>query len=233
VDDYPPHNSAWDYEWHQRNCIVRGLTNCKNDDTIIISDIDEIPNPEIIIKYKDCPGINVLKQKMFYYYLNKLDLKEPYWTASKMLSFGEFVKNDSNSQKIRHLRGRLINNGGWHFSYLGGAEKIAEKIQSFSHQEFNSKEYTDLIKIREKIENGEDLFGKSKEKRYAGIEIDESYPKYIVNNANSKYKCLVCNVDITFSDKLRLFINEAKNNVFAYIRNYLLRNHINKANFEK
>jgi beta-1,4-mannosyl-glycoprotein beta-1,4-N-acetylglucosaminyltransferase len=233
VDDYPPFESAWDYEWHQRNCVTRGLTDCKNDDVILISDLDEIPNPEKIIKYKDFTGIKVFKQNMFYYYLNNLSLKTPYWTGTKMLSYQEFLKNESNSQKVRHLRGRLINAGGWHFSYLGGAEKIAEKIKSFSHQEYNSSEYTDLIKIKERVEKGEDLFSKKNKKIYACIEIDESFPKYIADSAYTKYNHLICKANTTFYDKLVLLKNKIINNMSVYIKNYLLRYHINSINYKK
>lgn len=45
VDDMPNSDNAWDREKHQRNCIMKGLSRAHPDDLIIISDIDEIPNP--------------------------------------------------------------------------------------------------------------------------------------------------------------------------------------------
>ena len=56
VDDYPPFETAWTYENHQRNCIVRGLSNAKPDDWILVSDLDEIPNPSMIEKCVQRPG---------------------------------------------------------------------------------------------------------------------------------------------------------------------------------
>ncbi len=233
VDEYPTFESAWDYEWHQRNSITKGLIDCKDNDIILISDIDEIPNPVQINKYKKYSGVKVFKQKMFYYYLNKIDLINPYWTGVRMLNYSDFIKNDSSPQKTRHLRGTLVNDGGWHFSYLGGAEKIAEKIKSFSHQEYNSSVYTDLVKIQQKIENGYDLLDLKNTRRYVGIEIDKSFPKYIREYANSKYKNLVCKVDITIYDKIILFKNKVANTILAYIKNYIFRNHINSSNYKK
>ncbi len=233
VEEYPPFESAWDYEWHQRNSILKGLTNCKSDDVILISDIDEIPNPIQIDKYKKSSGIKVFKQKMFYYFLNKIDLINPYWTGVRMLSYSDFIKNGSSPQKTRHLRGTLVNNGGWHFSYLGGAEKIAEKIKSFSHQEYNSNTYTDLVKIQERIENGYDLLDLKNTKRYVGIEMDESFPKYIRENIGLIYKHLFCKINITLYDKIILFKNKVKNTLLAYIKNYILRKHINSSNYKK
>ncbi len=44
VDDLPAkYESAWDMEAHQRNAILRGLTEANPDDIIAISDVDEIP----------------------------------------------------------------------------------------------------------------------------------------------------------------------------------------------
>ena len=39
----------------------------------------------------------------------------------------------------------LINNGGWHFTYLMSCEKIAEKIKSSEHSEFNNETLNGFI----------------------------------------------------------------------------------------
>ena len=51
IDDMPSYSEQdiWTAENFQRNCIMRGLVDyAKNGDKIIISDIDEIPNTDII-----------------------------------------------------------------------------------------------------------------------------------------------------------------------------------------
>jgi beta-1,4-mannosyl-glycoprotein beta-1,4-N-acetylglucosaminyltransferase len=55
VDDMPEikDNNRWELESFQRNAIIRGLTNCQSDDVILISDIDEIPDPEKFELMKD------------------------------------------------------------------------------------------------------------------------------------------------------------------------------------
>jgi beta-1,4-mannosyl-glycoprotein beta-1,4-N-acetylglucosaminyltransferase len=55
----------------------------------------------------------------------------------------------------------VIKNGGWHLSYFGDPEFIANKIQNFTHQEYNDPEFTDTDKIVERIQNGRDLFDRS------------------------------------------------------------------------
>ena len=49
----------WSWEFFQRNAIVRGLVNCKETDTILISDLDEIPNPNQIKDFENSPGVKV------------------------------------------------------------------------------------------------------------------------------------------------------------------------------
>ena len=46
VTDMPDGDNPYIRENFQRNCISRGLQNAKKDDLIIISDLDEIPNPK-------------------------------------------------------------------------------------------------------------------------------------------------------------------------------------------
>ena len=50
VDDMPKLNNGnrWELEHHQRKCITRGLNNCAPNDIIVISDVDEIPDPELL-----------------------------------------------------------------------------------------------------------------------------------------------------------------------------------------
>jgi hypothetical protein len=42
------------------------------------------------------------------------------------------------------LPSRLIENGGWHFSWLGDANRILSKLQSFSHTEPRVEKWKDI-----------------------------------------------------------------------------------------
>jgi len=65
---------AWKLEKFQQNQIVRGLKNCKDEDIIIQSDSDEIPNPkkipEMVERLKKGDMIVIFDLKLYYYYLN-------------------------------------------------------------------------------------------------------------------------------------------------------------------
>jgi beta-1,4-mannosyl-glycoprotein beta-1,4-N-acetylglucosaminyltransferase len=78
---------------------------------------------------------------------------------------------------------RFIQDAGWHFSYLGGVEKIIQKLEAFAHQEYNKPEYKDPERIKNAIANGDDIFGRWF--RYRFIPIDESWPAYIRANLSS------------------------------------------------
>ena len=75
---------------------------------------------------------------------------------------------------------RFIQDAGWHFSYLGGVDKIIHKLEAFAHSEYNKPEYKDPERIKSAIANGEDIFGRGF--RYRFIDLDASWPTYIVAN---------------------------------------------------
>ena len=80
---------------------------------------------------------------------------------------------------------KFIENGGWHFSFLKDPESIKNKIISYSHQEYNKEKFTNIELIEKRIAAGEDLF--EREIQYKIIELDNTFPEYIVNNKN-KFK---------------------------------------------
>ena len=117
----------------------------------------------------DWAGTKICKKKF---------LKSPQWLRNlkiKKKSFWNFFNN-----KLQ-----LINNGGWHFSFLKDPDSIRKKIFSYSHQEYNTEEFTNISLIKNKISKGEDLF--SRNIKYKKMKIDETFPKYITEN-KEKFK---------------------------------------------
>ena len=74
----------------------------------------------------------------------------------------------------------MINEGGWHFSYLLTAEEIQRKIKTFAHTELDQEKFTSLKNINESIQKGSDVF--HRQVNYKKVEIDYSYPEYIIKN---------------------------------------------------
>ena len=84
VKDMPGGNNPYVRENFQRNCILRGLINTKDEDYIMISDADEIPNPNKIKNFQPNMKYAVFKQKHFYYKLNMISSKNPFWYGSRI-----------------------------------------------------------------------------------------------------------------------------------------------------
>jgi len=156
-------NEQWINEKYQRNSINNGIKklSLNNDDLIIISDLDEIPNPNILIQIKDNKiKINdgkILQLDMYYY--NLYSKHHDKWYHSKIVSYNTYIK--TTPEAIRHSKIQVIENAGWHLSYFGDANFISNKIKNFSHQEFNSETYTDNDKIQNRINKSSDLFGRN------------------------------------------------------------------------
>jgi len=156
----------WAVENAQRNHIAQAIKLFKNDDIVIISDVDEIPNIQAINKsirqlnYITDPVMEVsLIQEMFYYNFNQKQVNP--WNGSVISK----VKNVINRgpQWFRSNRNKFISieHGGWHLSYWGDVEHIKTKLNSFAHQEYNTEQYNSIENIQSAIDQGKDLFGRN------------------------------------------------------------------------
>tara|TARA_B110001454_G_C12707820_1_gene429377 strand:- start:933 stop:1739 length:807 start_codon:yes stop_codon:yes gene_type:complete len=181
-------------EQHQRNSIMRGLKKCHDDDLVILSDVDEIPDLTKLNKFNK-KNYAVFSQKMFSYKLNLLNEYEKNWHGSriclkKKLKSPQWLRNLKFKKypfwridKIRNIQ--IIEEGGWHFAYQLSPHEIAKKIKSFSHGEFNTSDFTNESIITEKIKMQKDIF--SRGFTYKKVEVDKSFPEYILKNLD-KYK---------------------------------------------
>jgi len=175
---------AYGRDFFQKECVRRGLVNCNDEDIIMFSDCDEIPNPNVLLLadefLTDAPMFG-FSQTGYYYYLNML--KEHGWIGTKI---GRY--KDLKNYSFNEFRGQptpTLSNGGWHFSYMGGAEKVKTKILAFSAQEMNNSHV--IQNITNNIEKGIDPFFRS---TLTEVKIDETYPKYLLENLK-KYKHMI------------------------------------------
>ena len=186
---------------YQKNQLIRALTDCKPEDIIIFSDVDEIPNPDVlmhVIEHFDATKIYHLAQRMFYCFLymeeisgNLLSItgefpgvEKKQWLGTKICSFGNLPKEgivylrEVSPTDERSVR---VADGGWHFGYMGGdgerdvVKRIGIKVQAAAHQEYNSKRY--LNEAVDRLLCGEDIFDRNA--KFVRVKIDESYPVYL------------------------------------------------------
>tara|TARA_B110000967_G_C18831903_1_gene534516 strand:+ start:640 stop:1461 length:822 start_codon:yes stop_codon:yes gene_type:complete len=203
IDDLPTHNrfykKHWGPSWRrenlQRNALERGYKNCDPDDIIMISDLDEIPNPLKIKEFGINDKLGCFAQINFLTKFNlknytvplwygtricrKKDLKSPQWLREikiKKRPFYKFYKPKFD---------KFIHNGGWHFSSVKSPEDIYKKLNSYAEQQFNNKNFKNIDIINEKIKLKKDLFDRNY--KFKVIELNDTFPKYLLKNKN-KFK---------------------------------------------
>ena len=181
----------------QMENIFRGIKNANDNDLIIFSDEDEIPNPKSIKNFKkEKFKFGIFLQNMYYFKLNiqNFDEGKGNWPGSRICK-KKYLKSFF---KLRLLKTKnidypfwrfdkekniqLIKKGGWHFTYLMSPKDISKKIKSMSHTEFNKKNFTNIRNIKKKIFNLKDPFDRNFNLKK--VSIDQSYPSYIRNNLN-------------------------------------------------
>ena len=171
VDDFPykypniniNNGDQWKNEKFQRNAISRGLQriNLQNDDLIIISDLDEIPDPRTLNQIKNgeiTVDSNSFEMEMYYYNLHTKNKDK--WTHSKIVSYKKYKELNVTCDAIRFIQFPNIR-GGWHLSYFGDSKYIQNKLKHFSHQEYNNEMYTNLKNIEYRVNHCKDLYGRN------------------------------------------------------------------------
>jgi len=175
----------WVRERYQRNQIMRGLEFADPDDIVIIEDADEIVKPSTVewSKANIQNGSIAVGQYMYSYYLN-VKCSIPWW-GSKIIQ----KKNISTPSEDRfHTpHSQMIENGGYHLNFMGGADAIRLKMRSYAHAEYATLD--NLFKVDERLANLQDVLGR--QDKYTVVSIsDTTHPKYVVDNLD-KFEHLI------------------------------------------
>jgi beta-1,4-mannosyl-glycoprotein beta-1,4-N-acetylglucosaminyltransferase len=183
----------------QRNYILNGIKDVNNEDWIIISDIDEIPNPKSLYLFNPKNKFAFFKQRFFYYKFNLLNKTTPFWYGSricvkKFLKSPQWLRNFKIKKrnilnKLGFYNYQIIDNGGWHFSFIKNPKQIIKKIESFAHTEFNRPEFKNKKEILNKIRDRKDLFNRNIS--YKKINLDNSFPDYLLHNKDLYKKWII------------------------------------------
>lgn len=182
IEDHEfPALDSWSIERFQRNAIMRALKDCDDRDIIIISDCDEIPRQDVVRNYRGEQGLCCVSQRLYYYKLNCQSGEA--WNWLRILPYG--LMKTMTPCEVRYtvnykLGEQQIGEGGWHFSYIGDADKVIAKIESSAHQEYNLPHWKEKSRIEKVIEEGRDIYDRPIPFRY--VAVDEMYPKYVRDN---------------------------------------------------
>ena len=187
----------WGNDFFQRECIWRALADAKpaKDDLILISDVDEIPNPDVIIAYKSKLLVNMLvclRQHEYCYYLNYFHNSD--WVGTCCFLYGKFENTSLNAIRFSTKRQEglspiIIDNGGWHFTSMGDIDAIKIKIQSWGHKEYNTT--ATLSRVEYNVKHGYDIFRRYGFGRLVSLPIQHgNLPAFLLKNA-AMYKSLI------------------------------------------
>jgi len=183
-----------------------GLKDAAEEDIILFSDNDEIPNLDKCNLNEIKNKIYIFEQKILNYKFNLLyDLIPWYGTrACKFKNVKSFpwLKNLKNKKypfwrldvffnKFKSMNVEIINNGGWHFNNLKTAEGLYKKLTNLGHHnEFDASKIT-VEELQNKIDNKlafydhtADKTGKNKydfEYKLKRIN-DDQLPKFLLDN---------------------------------------------------
>jgi hypothetical protein len=206
IHNFPDGHELFECESFQRNFINKALSkNAIINDIIILSDVDEIPDPKFLnnLRIKKFKYPLLLKQSLFYYYINLqcnelMDLPwsiiyryspeiEPQCMRDLIVSQQALIMGKEKNFKQEGFE--FIDSAGWHFSYLGGAMAIKQKLESFSHRELNKKEFSNIDYIDQIIKSQKDLFGRNLS--FKKLKKIDFLPEYIKENLH-KFQHLIC-----------------------------------------
>jgi beta-1,4-mannosyl-glycoprotein beta-1,4-N-acetylglucosaminyltransferase len=90
-----------------------------------------------------------------------------------MMRFRDFTC----AEEMRYTGYKTVRNAGWHFTYMGGVDRIREKIFAYAHQEHNQPQLSAPEFIAGRINAGHTLFGEDEKLEF--VALDDSFPRYL------------------------------------------------------
>jgi beta-1,4-mannosyl-glycoprotein beta-1,4-N-acetylglucosaminyltransferase len=205
--------NAYCRENAQRNYIQKGLAHAEENDLILISDVDEIPNLLDFNFNKIKEKIILFKQDMFYYKFNlylpnllwtgtkackKKHLINPQWLRNVKDRKYPFYRIDTIFSKNKYKSIKYINAGGWHFTNIKTAKEIEHKLKSYLHHREFEVNPLSVSQIDEIIKNKKAIYN---------LKVDKSLNKFESGNELQKFEL----------NKLPIYIQKNKNNLKDWI----------------
>jgi beta-1,4-mannosyl-glycoprotein beta-1,4-N-acetylglucosaminyltransferase len=189
--------------------MMKGIINASDEDLIIISDNDEIPNLNSNKFKKSNKKFYIFKQLLFYYKFNLLHETMP-WFGSKACK-KKYLKSFSNLRNLKNKKYPfwridtyfsnlketsldIIGDGGWHFTNIKTPEDLYIKMKNFGHHdEFDESKLT-IEDLRKKIDDDLVFYDhfidkKSEDKWKSDYKLkrieNHLLPDYLIKNQNN------------------------------------------------
>jgi hypothetical protein len=171
----PAAEDPWKNEWGQRDYLIEGLRTAAPDDLVLLGDCDEIPDPRNAARRPSASGGIVGHiQSLCLGFLNVV-CTEP-WIGTRAIEAGSIARYQTLSGVRLQAIGDLERvTGGWHLSSLGGAAILAQKMQSYSHSDFDVPYYRDQYRL--------DLLFRGAHDNVIFTPLDPAYPAFLLEEA--------------------------------------------------
>ena len=195
---------------------IRGVLekHCSDDDIIIWSDLDEVPNPDVLEdleSFYSSDNVYNFAQDNYQAALNWFetsgtihsqtldfdnDSEKPRWIGTKMFSFSMLKKYTLTQmrQTLSKENNMRIYPGGWHWSTVGSRtegtmeDRVLMKIKTSAHRELDNTKIINTI--NQKISEGKSPIGQHNA-FYTTVEFNEdNFPEYLIKNKD-KYAYLI------------------------------------------
>jgi len=162
-------SAAWAREHYQRNFIATALIDCRDDDLIMISDVDEIVSAEALgraLRERSKFELTIFEMPIFTAFVNRKKTSVSWLLGARMIEFVQFTTpqklRTTRAFASRRLKGSLLGrihtrvwnhlnagiaapvrvyyNAGWHFTSIGDWNAWRNKVNSFSHEELRESD---------------------------------------------------------------------------------------------
>jgi len=150
------------------NYMQKGIKEALDEDLIILSDNDEIPNLASQQFQSSSNDLFIFKQLFFYYKFNLLYDKMPWFGSKackkkklKSFSWLRNIKNkkypiwrlDTYFSKLKNTNLEIIDNGGWHFTNVKTPDDLFIKMKNFGHHDEFEQSGLTIDDIAQKIKD--------------------------------------------------------------------------------
>lgn len=166
---------AFKKSFYQKESLRFALNNADDEDIVIYGDADEVIDPGVIEFYKGNPKEErtfKLRQLAYSYWLNNRSQED--WRGTIITRYKNVKRGSLND--MRAYPETILEDGGWHWTNLGGLEAIKRKLESYDHQECNIPWVKDGLE--ERMIKNVDFLGRG----YKMWISEEGLPQYILDN---------------------------------------------------
>ena len=96
--------------------------------------------------------------------------------GTRMMRYRDY----SIAEEMRHSGYKVVKDGGWHFTWMGGVQRIQDKLAAFSHQELNRPQLAAAENIEQALAEGHVFYAPNRGQQI--VPLDNTFPRYLLEH---------------------------------------------------